>query len=93
MNEKESKLYNGLLSLGNRYLSTEVNLRAVESMKSASEEVLFEAGKHHVELTDWFHVSSERISFLENQRSLWEADYEAFLQENKVMRAHLVESS
>lgn len=52
MNEKESKLYNGLLSLGNRYLSTEVNLRAVESMKSASEEVLFEAGKHHVELTD-----------------------------------------
>ena len=55
-------------------------------MKSEGEEV-FEARKHHDEITDWFQISSKPIDFLENQRSFIEADYEDCLRENQVLRA------
>lgn len=59
-----------------------------ECMKLASEEVLFETGNLHVELSDQF-----RATFLENQCSLLEANYEAFLRENHVMHAQLTGKS
>ncbi|CAH1436405.1 unnamed protein product [Lactuca virosa] len=92
-NGKKLKLYDGLLSLRDRYLFSEVNLCISEGMKSADKEVLFDTGKHHVELSAQFRVASGRINFLENQCSLLEADYEAFLRENDVLHAQLTGKS
>ncbi|CAH1444127.1 unnamed protein product [Lactuca virosa] len=87
VNRKKSKLYDGISSLHDRYLSFEENLCTFEGVKLVGEEVLFESGKHHVKLRDRFHVASERIVPLETQRSLLEANYEVFLRENHVLRA------
>ncbi|CAH1453008.1 unnamed protein product [Lactuca virosa] len=79
VNRKESKFYDGLVSLHDRYLYAEVNLCGAEGTKSAGEEIFLEAVKYHAEMRDRFCTTSERISFLENQRSLLEVNYEAGL--------------
>ncbi|CAH1413414.1 unnamed protein product [Lactuca virosa] len=90
MNVKKPMLFDRLLILRNRYLSVEVNLRAIEGMKLDGEEMLFKSEKLHAELSNRCRVALEWIMVFENQRSLLEDDYEVCVRENQVVWAQLV---
>lgn len=84
---KEVKFSDGLLTLRDCYLSAEVNLRAVGSMKLAGEKVLMKASSMYAELVEQHRTVTDRVTELENQRALFELDYERCLRENEGLYA------
>ncbi|CAH1420807.1 unnamed protein product [Lactuca virosa] len=83
------KFFDRPLTLHDRYLSNEVNLRAAKGMKLDGEGIFLKAGGMHAELSVRYCVASENIFTLANQRSLLESNYEACLRENDIYRAQI----
>lgn len=86
---RDLKFFDGLLTLPDRFLATEVNLWVSKGMKLASEEMLLKAGEMYANLSIRYHDIMATIIMLEEQKALVEAEYEACLRENDMLCAQL----
>ncbi|CAH1428550.1 unnamed protein product [Lactuca virosa] len=69
------------------------NLRVVDGMKLASEEMLVNVGEMYADLLTRHRDAMSKVDLLENQKTLVQAKYETCLQENDVLHAQIVSKS
>lgn len=82
--EWDLKFFDGFLTLRDRWLAVEFNLRVVEGMKLAGEKMLLKVGEFYANLSIRYYDIVAKIVMSENQKSLVEAYYAACLWENDV---------
>lgn len=73
---RDLKFFDGLLTLRDRFLDVEVNMRVFEGMKLASEEMLVKVGEMYVELSICYRDAMAKVVLLESQKTLVQANYE-----------------
>lgn len=86
---KDRKFFDGLLDLGDRFLAGDVNLRIVEGMNLANEEMFLKPGEMYADLSLRYHDTMARIVILEERKAFVEPIYEACIRENGMFRAQL----
>ncbi|CAH1442928.1 unnamed protein product [Lactuca virosa] len=90
---RDLKFFDGLLTLRDRFLAARVNVRVVEGMKLAREEMLVKVGEMYADLSIRYRDAAAKVTSLENQGTLVQAKYESCLQENGVLCSHLLNKS
>ncbi|CAH1418410.1 unnamed protein product [Lactuca virosa] len=90
---RDFQFFDVLLTLRDRFLVVEVNVRATEAMNLASEEMLVKVVEMYADLSTRYQDAAAKVTSLENQGTLVQAKYEACLQENIVLHSEFFNKS